>query len=92
MTVMWAEIKILIANFFEEYPKRKIGFIGGVVMGAIIWNFGFFPTLFAIFCGVIGLYIGSRFDDGDDLIDSTLKRIDKNLSEKIRYWKFKFKL
>jgi uncharacterized membrane protein len=87
---MWEEIKILIANFFEEYPKRKLGFIGGVIVGAIIWEFGFFPTLFAFFCGVIGLYIGSRFDEGDDLIDSTLKSIDKNLPEKFRQWKFKW--
>ena len=86
---MWEEIKILIANFFEKYPKRKIGFIGGVIVGAIILNFGIFPTLFAFFCGVIGLYIGSRFDEGDDLIDSTLKHIDKKLPEKIRHWKFK---
>ena len=86
---MCEEIKILIASFFEKYPKRKLGFIGGVVMGVIIWNFGFFPTIFAFFCGVIGLYIGSRFDEGDDLIDSTLKHLDKNLSEKFRHWKFK---
>lgn len=87
---MWEEIKILIANFFKEYPKRKLGFIGGVIVGAIIWEFGFFPTLFAFFCGVIGLYIGSRFDEGDDLIDSTLKSIDKNLPEKFRQWKIKW--
>ncbi len=87
---MWDEIKFLIANFFETYPNRKIGFIGGVLVGATIWIFGFFPTLFAFFCGVIGLYIGSRFDEGDDLIDKTLKVLDKNLPEKVRNWKFRF--
>lgn len=86
---MWEEIKIQIANFFETYPKRKIGFIGGVLIGAIIWTFGFFPTLFAFFCGIIGLYIGSRFDDSDDLLGRTLKALDKNLPEKFRNWKFK---
>lgn len=87
---MWEEIKILIAKFFETYPNRKFGFIGGVFIGAVIWFFGFFPTLFAFFCGVIGLYIGSRFDDNDDLLDKTLKAIDKNLSKKFRNWKFKW--
>lgn len=86
---MWEEIKILIAGLFEEYPKRKIGFMCGVIVGVMIWTCGFFPTLFAFFCGVIGLYIGSRFDDNDDLLDSTLKRIDKKLPEKIRQWKFR---
>lgn len=86
---MWEEIKILISGFFETYPKRKIGFIGGVCVGAIIWIFGFFPTLFAFFCGVIGLYVGSRFDNGDNLIDNTLKYLDKHLSEKFRQWRFR---
>ena len=45
---MWEEIKILIAKFFETYPNRKFGFIGGVFIGAVIWFFGFFPTLFAL--------------------------------------------
>ena len=87
---IWEEIKTLITVFFETYPNRKIGFIGGVLIGAIVWTFGFFPTLFAFFCGVIGLYIGSRFDEGDDLIDRTLKALDKNLPEKFRHWRFKF--
>lgn len=87
---MWDEIKILVASFFETYTNRKLGFVGGVLVGAIIWIFGFFPTLFAFFCGLIGLYIGSRFDEGDDLIDKTLRVLDKNLPEKVRHWRFRF--
>lgn len=87
---MLDEIKRLITIFFETHTNRKIGFIGGVLVGAIIWIFGFFPTLFAFFCGVIGLYIGSRFDEGDDLIDKTLRALDKNLPEKFRHWRFRF--
>lgn len=87
---MWEEIKILIANFFETHPNRKCGFICGVFVGVLIWTIGFFPTLFTFFCGIIGLYIGSRFDEKDDLLDSTLKAIDKNLPERFRNWKFKW--
>ena len=87
---MWEEVKIFISNFFAQHTNRKLGFIGGVLVGAAVWLFGFFPTLFAFFCGVIGLYIGSRFDEGDDLIDRTLKALDKNLPEKVRQWRFKF--
>ena len=85
MENIWEEIKKIITVFFETYPNRKLGFIGGVLIGAIVWTFGFFPTLFAFFCGVIGLYIGSRFDEGDDL-----KALDKNLPEKFRHWRCKF--
>ena len=90
MKDMWEEIKFLFASLFKTYTNRKIGFIGGVLVGVVIWTFGFFPTLFAFFCGVIGLYIGSRFDEGDDLISRTLRAVDKNLPEKFRHWRFKF--
>ena len=71
---------------FETHTNRKIGFLLGLFFGAAILAFGFFPTIFAIFCGVIGLYIGSKFDDGDDLIDKTLKSLEKILPERFQRW------
>jgi hypothetical protein len=40
------------------------------------------------FCGIIGLYIGSRFEEGDDLVDKTLKAIENSVPERFRYWKY----
>jgi uncharacterized membrane protein len=85
---MWEEVKTLIKSYFKVYPKRKIGFLIGVLFGVAIINFGFFQTLFAFFCGVIGLYIGSRFDDGDDLVDTTLKAIENSVPDRWKYWKY----
>lgn len=85
---MWGEIKTIIAKSFEVYPKRKLGFLGGVIFGAAILTFGFFNTLFAFFCGIIGLYIGSRFEEGDDLIDKTLKTLEDTVPERFRHWKY----
>lgn len=85
---MWEEVKKLIRRAFETYPKRKIGFISGVIFGGAILAFGFFQTLFAFFCGIIGLYIGSRFDEGDDLVNKTLKAIENAVPERYRYWKY----
>lgn len=85
---MWESVKSLLADFFEEHRMRKIGFIIGVLVGAAILIFGFFPTLFAFLCGTIGLYIGARFDEGDDLINRTLMFADKHLPEKLRRPKF----
>ena len=85
---MWGEVKKLIKLGFETYPKRKIGFLVGVLFGVLIINFGFFQTLFAFFCGVIGLYIGSRFDDGDDLIDATLRALEESMPDRWKYWKY----
>lgn len=85
---MWAEIKRLINSSLETYPTRKLGFIGGVIIGVAILIFGLFNTLFAFFCGVIGLYVGSRFEENDDLVDKTLRTIEESLPERFRYWKF----
>lgn len=85
---MWGEVKKAVKALFETYPKRKLGFLIGVLMGVAIINFGFFQTLFAFFCGVIGLYIGSRFDDGGDLVHDTLKAIEDNVPDRLRYWKY----
>ena len=63
-------------DFFEVHRKRKIGFLLGFLLGIVILIFGPFQTFFLIFCGIIGLYIGSRFDDGDDLVGHTLKIIE----------------
>lgn len=85
---MWGEVKRLIKLGFEKYPKRKIGFLIGIIFGVAIINFGFFQTLFAFFCGVIGLYIGSRFDDGDDLVDATLRALEEAMPDRWKYWKY----
>lgn len=85
---MWEEVKSKIGNFFLNYFKvhraRKIGFLLGILLGIIILIFGPFQTFFLIFCGIIGLYIGSRFDDGDDLVGRTLKMIEQALPKRFQ--------
>lgn len=80
------EIKPKIADFFKVHRKRKIGFILGLIMGIVILVLGPFNTFFIAFCGVIGLYIGSRFDDGDDLVGKTLKAIEHALPKRFQRW------
>ena len=83
---MLEEVKKFVVDFFEERRMRKIGFCFGIFLGVVILIFGFWNTLFAFCCGVVGLYIGSKFDKGDDLIQETLKLIERVLPEKIQRW------
>ena len=83
---MWNDLKEYASKFFETHRTRKIGFLGGVIAGVAILIFGFFNTVFAFICGIIGLYVGSKFDNGDDLIDDTLNKLNKILPEKFRRW------
>lgn len=83
---MWKDLKKYAAAFFETHRKRKIGFVTGLVAGISILIFGFFNTFFAIICGLIGLYIGSKFDDSDDFVDETLRKLNKILPERFQHW------
>jgi len=83
---MFAAIKNFVIDLFESHRTRKIGFITGLVMGGAILLIGFFNTLFILLCGTVGLFIGSRFDSKDDLIEKILMKLDEVLPEKIQRW------
>ena len=83
---MWKDLKKYAALFFEKHRTRKIGFISGLIFGIAILIFGFFNTAFAFICGLIGLYIGAKVDNGDELIDETLYKLNKILPERFQRW------
>ena len=79
-------IKNFVIDLFESHRTRKIGFIAGLATGAMILLIGFFNTLFILLCGTIGLFVGSRFDSKDDLVDKILMKLDEILPERIQRW------
>ncbi len=83
---MWKEIKELLKLYFESHRTRKIGFLLGVILGILILIFGPLQTFFLLFCGVVGLYVGSRFDDEDDLVGRTLRLLERALPERFQRW------
>ena len=83
---MLESIKKFVADFFETYCSRKVGFILGAITGVAILLFGFFNTLFVVLCGLVGLFVGSRFDSKDDLVDKLINKLDELLPERIQRW------
>ncbi|MBD3879203.1 MAG: DUF2273 domain-containing protein [Quinella sp. 1Q5] len=79
-------IKSFVIDLFESHRTRKIGFITGLITGVAILILGFFNTLFIFLCGVIGLFVGSRFDSKDDLVEKILHKLDELLPENIQRW------
>ena len=79
-------IKSFVIDLFESHRTRKIGFITGLITGVAILILGFFNTLFICLCGVIGLFVGSRFDSKDDLVEKILHKLDEILPENIQRW------
>lgn len=79
-------VKNFVIDLFESHRTRKIGFITGLIAGGLILTIGFFNTLFIFLCGVIGLFVGSRFDSKDDLVEKLLHKLDEVLPERIQRW------
>ena len=79
-------IKNFIIDLFESHRTRKIGFITGLITGVAILTIGFFNTFFIFICGVIGLFVGSRFDSKDDLVEKILNKLDQLLPDNIQRW------
>lgn len=53
----------------EPHRGKIFGVLFGIVLGLAILLFGFWPTFFVIFCGLVGLFIGVRIDHGIRLRD-----------------------
>ena len=83
---MFEAAKNFVIDLFESHRTRKIGFITGLFAGGAILILGFFNTLFILLCGTIGLFVGSRFDSKDDLVEKILVKLDEMLPEKIQRW------
>ena len=79
-------IKNFVIDLFESHRTRKIGFITGLITGVAILTIGFFNTFFIFICGVIGLFVGSRFDSKDDLVEKILNKLDQLLPDNIQRW------
>ncbi|MBO4779440.1 MAG: DUF2273 domain-containing protein, partial [Selenomonadaceae bacterium] len=59
---MLEAVRNFVIDLFESHRTRKIGFVTGLFTGGAILLVGFLNTLFIFLCGVVGLFVGSRFD------------------------------
>jgi len=49
------------------FRGRIIGAVFGVSLALMLIFFGFWQTVFIIVCGLVGYYLGVRFDHDEDL-------------------------
>lgn len=69
------DIKLLLEEAWHNHRGKLVGTILGIIIGVSILLFGFFKTLFIMICGLIGLFVGKRVDEKDDLMDIVEKII-----------------
>ena len=68
------DIKRLIEWLWEKQRGSFVGAVFGALLGVSVLLFGFFATLFVLFCTGVGIWLGRRVDSGDWL-------------ERLRAWK-----
>lgn len=63
------EPKVLFERIWENHRGKCVGLALGLTLGAAVLIFGFFKTVFVLLCGLIGLFVGKKIDDQEDLAD-----------------------
>lgn len=79
--------KSCVGNGAKEYlnklwlahPGKFLGMGIGLLIGILILIFGFFPILFIVICGAIGLVIGSSLDHGGDWLENLRKMFSSDI-------------
>ncbi len=59
----------LLAEIWQNHSGKIIGIISGMLMGIFILVFGFFHTMFVMFCMIVGYVVGKRIDEKEDIMD-----------------------
>ncbi|WP_245823881.1 DUF2273 domain-containing protein [Sporomusa malonica] len=64
---------VLNSKLFEEiwqhHSGKLLGVLLGFLFGILVITFGFFRTLFVVFCVVAGYVVGKRIDQKEDIME-----------------------
>jgi len=61
------DFKAIWETLWMEHRGKTAGLLLGVCFGVGILLVGFFKTVFVLFCGALGLFIGKKIDDEEDM-------------------------
>lgn len=71
---MWEKLLLII---MEEHRGKAIGIILGLLAGILVITYGFWRTLFIIFCIAAGYLIGKKLDENQSF-DNWLRKVFKD--------------
>jgi uncharacterized membrane protein len=59
----------LLTEILQSHSGKIIGLVTGMLAGISILLFGFFQTMFVMFCMIAGYVVGKRIDEKEDIMD-----------------------
>ncbi len=63
---MWRDV---LHDLLKNHLGKLMGSVIGFIVAVLIIFFGFFKTLFIIFCVLVGYFIGKKIDNNDRVSD-----------------------
>ncbi|MDD3839195.1 MAG: DUF2273 domain-containing protein [Clostridia bacterium] len=55
-----------LLNLISKNKGKFIGCIIGIIFGILVLKIGLLKTIFILICISLGIYLGNRFDRGND--------------------------
>ncbi|HAK74785.1 MAG TPA: hypothetical protein DCP36_16810 [Sporomusaceae bacterium] len=59
----------LLMEIWQHHGGKLMGALFGFVFGILVLHFGFFKTVFIVFCVGAGYVVGKRIDEKEDIMD-----------------------
>ncbi|SMC58823.1 Uncharacterized membrane protein [Sporomusa malonica] len=59
----------LFEEIWQHHSGKLLGVLLGFLFGILVITFGFFRTLFVVFCVVAGYVVGKRIDQKEDIME-----------------------
>lgn len=78
--MMKNDLKNLLEDIWEKHRGASAGAAAGVMLAVSILLFGFWPMLFIVLCGIIGMYLGRKIDRGENVLGEW----KENMTKKVR--------
>lgn len=75
------DIEHFVKDLFCKHRGKAWGALGGAVLAITILLIGFWHVLFILCLVLIGLFIGSQVDDGNDVSGKINEYIDRVLQK-----------
>ena len=65
------EIELTLRNLWNNHRQSTIGVLVGAVIAILVLLFGFWNMVFVAVCASLGLFIGKKLDNGEDVLSKT---------------------
>lgn len=65
------EIELTLRNLWKNHRQSTVGVLVGAIAAILVLLFGFWNMVFVALCACLGLFIGKKLDNGEDVLSKT---------------------